>query len=150
MKQFETLRFLSDEEGQADKNASLTYLTAKGWRVLSETIEQGHVKGGEACCLASICLPLGFAAGRTPNVTMVSIERDLSEARRTPHEHQWRGFDHNRVICLACDEIADRRHKPRASLADDESDHEHHWVQHASFKDTQYCDVANCRVQRRI
>lgn len=103
LKQFETLRFTADAKGQSDKNSVLTYLTQRGWQITSETIEQGHFKGDEACCLALICLPLGFAAGRTPNVAVVNIQRDASHPEQTVHEHVWYMFDYNRVFCKTCE-----------------------------------------------
>jgi hypothetical protein len=109
VKQFETLRFPTDPMGQRERNDCLSYLTQHGWRILGETIEQGHMKGGDACCLAMICLPMGFAAGRTPNVTMVNIERDIpAQPVIGEHSHRWRLFDANRSICQDCDKIKDR------------------------------------------
>jgi hypothetical protein len=104
MKQFETLRFVASVNGQSRKVAALNLLSQRGWQIIGETIEQGHTKGGEACCLALICLPLGFAAGRTHNVSVVTIERDV-ESVLTPvdHQHQWARLDDNRIFCLACE-----------------------------------------------
>ncbi len=85
---------------------SLNWLGSNGWRIASETIEQGNIKGGEACCLASICLPLGFAAGRTPNIAVVTMQRDQEQIypykKDDGHPHQLRRLDDNYVICSEC------------------------------------------------
>jgi len=103
---FLTLRFLADANGQQRKVESLNWLSANGWHVASETIEQGNMKGSEACCLALICLPFGFAAGRTPNVTVVTMQRDRLQvfklATNDGHAHEVRRLDDNYVICLLC------------------------------------------------
>ena len=120
------------------------------------------MKGGEACCLATLCLPLGFAAGRTPNVTVVNIERDVPEEQTAPHRHVWYMFDANRDTCDICNLIGDNRFRPTyaegyvkpgtsgtSSGLELNSLHEHHWVQHAVFADTQYCDVTGCTATRK-
>ncbi len=109
MKQFETLRFSADAEGQKRKNLTLGYLCSRGWRVLSETIEKGNFKGGEACCLAFICLPLGFAAGHDPNISVLTVERDQPERGSIePHKPRWIVFDDDRVVCDDCQLIFDK------------------------------------------
>ena len=117
MTQFETLRFLADAKGQARKNATLTYLSDRGWHVTGESIEQGKFKGSDACCLALICLPLGFAAGHDTNVAVVSIQRAApSELPTFVHAPIWLIFDDNREICNTCELIIEngdyRRHRP--------------------------------------
>lgn len=110
VRQYETLRFVSDSGGQNRKVRTLNILGQHGWRVVGETVEPGHMKGGEACCLATLCLPLGLAAGRTPNVTIVSIERESSDdpgwgaSVRDGHEHRMIAFDDNRLFCELCGE----------------------------------------------
>ena len=73
---------------------------------MGETIEQGHMKGEEACCLAAICLPLAFTAGRTPNVVVVTMSRDEPDifplAKDDGHMHNFKRIDDNYVVCLEC------------------------------------------------
>ena len=61
------------------------------------------MKGGEACCLAAICLPLGFAAGRTLNVAIVTMQREQEQSyvqeKDDGHAHEVRRLDDNFVIC---------------------------------------------------
>src|ERR1035441_10078825 len=60
--EYRTLKFPNDRQGLDEKDRTLTTLNSQGWHLVSEAIESGHFKGGEACCLASICLPFGLAA----------------------------------------------------------------------------------------
>jgi hypothetical protein len=75
MPEVKTLQFLNTPEGQAWKNQALVQHLQAGWRIVSETVTPGHMKGNQACCLAMICLPLGFAAGRTEGVISVTLQR---------------------------------------------------------------------------
>jgi hypothetical protein len=61
-----TQKFENTPAGLRQKDAYTKQLAAQGYRITSEQIEQGHVKGGEQCCKALICLPLIFLAGRSP------------------------------------------------------------------------------------
>ncbi len=74
--EYRTLKFPNDKDGLRQKDESITQLAASGWRVVGESIEGGHIKGGKACCLVSICLPMGFLAGRTPGSVVVSLARE--------------------------------------------------------------------------
>ncbi len=76
MAEVKTLQFPNNPLGQAQKNQALAEHLQQRWKVVSETITPGHMKGGEACCLATICLPLGFAAGRTEGTISVTLQRD--------------------------------------------------------------------------
>lgn len=71
-----TKKYLNNAEGIAEKNRDITEAYKYGWTILNENIEQGHMKGSQACCLATICLPLGFAAGRTEGKIIVSYTRE--------------------------------------------------------------------------
>jgi hypothetical protein len=108
LRQYETLRFVSDAAGQARNVQALNLLGGHGWRVVSETVEPGHMKGDQACCLAIICLPLGFAASRTPNMSVVSIECETDSDpgwAASPidgHGHRMVTLDDNRTICELC------------------------------------------------
>jgi hypothetical protein len=75
MPEVKTLQFLNTPEGQARKNEALVEHLQAGWSIVSETVTPGHIKGSQACCLATICLPLGFAAGRTEGVISVTLQR---------------------------------------------------------------------------
>jgi len=70
---FETIEFPNNAMGQATKNAVLAEARSLGWVIVSESVAAGHFKGGEACCLAVICLPLGFLAGRTDGSITVTL-----------------------------------------------------------------------------
>ena len=75
--EYKTLKFRNDSAGLREKDITLARWAAAGWRITAETIEQGYMKGGEACCLASTCcLPMGFLAGRTAGFIVVSLVRD--------------------------------------------------------------------------
>lgn len=76
--EYHTVKFSNDVRGIAQKNRYCAQLAAQGWRISSEVIEQGHLKGGEACCLFTICAPLAFLSGRTSNVTVTTFERQTS------------------------------------------------------------------------
>ncbi len=77
MAEVRTLQFPNTPNGQAQKNEALKEHLQQGWKVVSETVTPGHIKGGDACCLAMICLPLGFAAGRTDGVISVTLQRGV-------------------------------------------------------------------------
>lgn len=51
-------------------------MSAQGWYISNESIEGGHIKGGEACCGGLICLPLAATAGRTPGFIVVTYARE--------------------------------------------------------------------------
>lgn len=90
-----TFKFENTRGGLAKKDAKSRELSAQGWSVTSEQIEQGHIKGDEQCCFALICLPLIFAAGRTPAIITVTYGRDLfAQASRALSQ----GF----AACLQC------------------------------------------------
>lgn len=74
--EYKTLKFPNDIDGLRQKDESVTRLAASGWRVVEESVETGHMRGSEACCLASICLPMGFLSGRTPGSIVVTLTRE--------------------------------------------------------------------------
>jgi len=75
--EYKSLKFENSPAGIRSKNVSAAQLASDGWRIMSEQIDPGHIKGGQACCLATICLPLGFAAGRTTGSILVTFGRDF-------------------------------------------------------------------------
>ena len=79
MDEFQTLRFPNTPEGQQQKVEKLALLSAQGWRIVSETIEQGEFKGGKACCLFTICAPLAFLAGRHDSMINITLEREQNK-----------------------------------------------------------------------
>jgi hypothetical protein len=78
--EYKTLKFWNDSLGLRHKDRSITALAVEGWHVIGESIEAGHIKGGNACCLASICLPMGFLSGRTSGSIIVSLARERRAA----------------------------------------------------------------------
>jgi hypothetical protein len=76
MAEFRTLHFPNTRKGQQDKVETLTAWSNAGWRIVSETIEQGSIKSGEACCLFTLCMPLAFFAGRKPGTVTVTLQHD--------------------------------------------------------------------------
>jgi hypothetical protein len=78
--EYHTAQFSTDQEGLNQRNAYLAQMSANGWHVVSEVIEPGHIKGGEGCCLASICLPMGFLAPRTDNIINMTFGREVKAA----------------------------------------------------------------------
>lgn len=81
MGDFQTFRFPNTPEGQRQKVERLAAESAQGWRIVSETIEQGEFKGGKACCLFTICAPLAFLAGRHDSVICLTLEREQTNER---------------------------------------------------------------------
>lgn len=75
--EYQTAQFPNTFKGQKEKNETLARAVANGWKVESETVLPGHMKGEQACCLALICLPLGFLAGRTEGVVSVTCSRPV-------------------------------------------------------------------------
>jgi restriction system protein len=71
-----TQKFENTRAGLAAKDVYTRQLAAQGYRIISEQVEAGHVKGDEQCCGALICLPLIFAAGRTPGTILVTYGRE--------------------------------------------------------------------------
>lgn len=74
--EYKTLRFPRTTTGWRNKDKAVNQMAAQGWRVASESIAQGKFKGDTACCLASLCLPLGFSAGQTPGIIVVTLVQD--------------------------------------------------------------------------
>ena len=75
--EYQTVKFTNDGIGLSEKDRFTREMVTRGWHIVSEQVEQGHMQGGQACCLASICLPLGLAAGRTPGNIIVTFGREL-------------------------------------------------------------------------
>lgn len=73
---FKTLHFDDSPKGQREKVRVLEKYTADGWRLVSETITPGRYDGGTGCCLALICLPLGFLAPKSQNRINVTLQLD--------------------------------------------------------------------------
>jgi restriction system protein len=71
-----TEKFDNTSDGIKAKDTRTRQLAVLGYRIVSEQIEPGHVKGNEQCCGALICLPLIFAAGRTPGTILVTYGRE--------------------------------------------------------------------------
>jgi predicted RNA-binding Zn-ribbon protein involved in translation (DUF1610 family) len=74
--------FENTKHGLRRKDDYTRQIAQQGFRIISEQIEQGHVKGGEQCCWAFVCLPGIFLAGRTPGKIIVTYGRE--EVRSAP------------------------------------------------------------------
>jgi hypothetical protein len=83
MVEFQTLQFPNTPEGQRQKVEKLAAESAQGWRIVSETIEQGEFKGGKACFLFMLCPAFAFLAGRHEGVISVTLERE--QVRKCPY-----------------------------------------------------------------
>ena len=71
-----TASFENTNSGLRAKDDYTSEVAREGYRIISEQIEQGHVKGGEQCCWAITCLPGIFLAGRTPGTIVVTYGRE--------------------------------------------------------------------------
>lgn len=80
--EYYVVRFSSDPVGVSQKNVYANQMAAQGWHISSEVIEQGHMKGDEACCGFLICAPLAFLAGRTPSIIVTTFARETTTAGR--------------------------------------------------------------------
>ena len=76
--EYVTQRFENTRAGIAQKDAFSTKMAAQGYRIVSEQAEAGHAKGGEQCCLFTLCIPCVFLAGRTTGTIVVTYGRDVS------------------------------------------------------------------------
>jgi zinc-ribbon domain len=74
--EYYTVKFSNDAPGLTQKNTYTNQMAAQGWYIASETIEQGHIKGEEACCGFLVCAPLAFLAGRTPAMIVTTFARE--------------------------------------------------------------------------
>lgn len=100
------LRYPVTAEGQQRKTKYANFLLECGWKIVGEAIEPGHMKGDEACCLAMICLPLGFAAGRTDDIVTISFQYDGDDKDVGPHEHHPLQLDNTpTVMCAVCNDL---------------------------------------------
>ena len=98
-----SLRFFGTRDGQRFKTQVLTFLTGRGWRVGRGFVRPGGIKGRNACCLAAICLPLGFAADRTPDVVTVNLVSDGPPPLVGEHIHKPQSLDNDQWICVVCE-----------------------------------------------
>jgi hypothetical protein len=80
--EYYSVKFSNDTAGITQKNTYANQMTAQGWKIASEVIEPGHMKGGEACCGFMICAPLAFLAGRTPGIIVTTFSRESSVCAR--------------------------------------------------------------------
>lgn len=76
--QYVTQRFENTSAGLAQKDAYSRQMAAQGYHIVSEQLEAGHHKGGEQCCLFSVCIPCVFLAGRTPGFVVVTYGREVA------------------------------------------------------------------------
>lgn len=85
MFEYHTERFSNDAAGLSEKDSFCGRMADDGWTIASESIEPGHLKGSQACCLATLCIPLGFAAGRTTGTIVVTFKREGAAANADGH-----------------------------------------------------------------
>ncbi len=71
-----TRTFENTIDGLHDKDSFTKQQTAQGFRIVSEQVEKGDIKGHEQCCGALLCLPLVFLAGRKPGQVHVTYGRE--------------------------------------------------------------------------
>ena len=76
--QYVTQRFENTSAGLAQKDAYSRQMAAQGYHIVSEQLEGGHYKGGEQCCLFTLCIPCVFLAGRTPGSVVVTYGREVA------------------------------------------------------------------------
>jgi hypothetical protein len=76
--EYVTQKFENTQQGLRKKDAYSRQMTAQGYRIVSEQMEAGHIKGDQQCCYFVTCLPLVFLAGRTPGTIVVTYGRDSS------------------------------------------------------------------------
>ena len=76
--QYVTQRFENTQAGLAQKDAYSRQMAAQGYHIVSEQLEAGHYKGGEQCCLFTVCMPCVFLAGRTPGLVVVTYGREVA------------------------------------------------------------------------
>lgn len=98
MAEYKTMHFLNTPEGQRQKVEALAIAHAEGWRVISETIEQGKFRGGEACCLFMICAPCAFLAGNYDSTIHVTLERE--QTMKCPYCAE--AVNPEAVVCRHC------------------------------------------------
>ena len=113
--EYQTGRFDNNSYGVEARMHWINQMAGQGWRIASETVEPGHVRGGQACCLATLCLPLGFAA----------LQRVWRTARSLHRLWPQGGVG---VQVLQSLWPATRRLKPRCSLSVSQMYMEHHRV----------------------
>jgi len=95
--EYKTKKYINNHNGISQKNQDALRLSKEGWKIDSESIEPGKFKGGKACCLATICLPLGAAAGSTEGFVVVSYSK-----RGTGDKIEEHSFGYKK--CPACAE----------------------------------------------
>ena len=83
MARFKTLEFPNTPRGQQRKISALEKETARGWRVVSETIVPGKFKGRQACCLFLIFMPCAFLAGHQDDIITITLVYD-EDTKKTP------------------------------------------------------------------
>jgi hypothetical protein len=77
--EYVTQTFKNTSFGLREKDRYSRYMATQGYRIISEQVVQGHIKGGEACCLGVCCLPSMLLAGRTPGSIIVTYGREASQ-----------------------------------------------------------------------
>ncbi len=71
-KEYFTIKYKNNRRGITNKDKDAERYAKSGWEVVSESIEPGKFKGGDACCLGVLCLPLALLAGSTEGYIVVT------------------------------------------------------------------------------
>lgn len=79
-----TASFENTRAGLQNKDAYTKQVSLQGYSIISEQIEQGHIKGHEQCCWAFVCLPGIFLAGRTPGMIVVTYGKEVAQSIKSP------------------------------------------------------------------
>ena len=103
--QYVTQRFENTSAGLAQKDAYSRQMAAQGYHIVSEQLEAGHYKGGEQCCLFTLCMPCVFLAGRTPGFLVVTYGRDIAPCPNCGAEVV-AGYQCNNCLRIATDGAA--------------------------------------------
>ena len=73
--EFKTVKYPNNRRGIKKKNAESVRLINEGWKIQSESIEQGKFRGGDACCFGVVCLPCAFLAGSSDGYIVVTYAK---------------------------------------------------------------------------
>jgi len=71
-----TASFENTRSGLQRKDEYTRQLAQQAYRIITEQIEPGHIKGNEQCCWALVCLPGIFLASRTPGTIVVTYGKE--------------------------------------------------------------------------
>ena len=76
MAEVKTLNFPNTPAGQKQKNETLVRELSNGWKIVSENVTPGGLRGNRACCFFIICMPCAFLAGNKDGTISVTLQHD--------------------------------------------------------------------------